>query len=243
MGHVTAKELSICYAADIHVKFDETTLPFCRNWSRCKDMLFEACSRLFVESQRNFVLSDFIALADPKNKGNRAGKNGQYTLGQMGAPYRITPKTIPHFFSQVRNVLAEHVPWVGGQMFMLVPLEFRTIFMLSDYAKQAWPGISAASTNILGIWPQIVNGFNIFDTTHLPHFKDASDTTRPCHYIIAGHKEAYAYAADIIGERVVMDIDPFSINYKMLSVWGGAMLHPNFAALAYVNFDAEMTVT
>jgi hypothetical protein len=68
----------------------------------------------------------------------------------------------------------------------------------------------------------------------LPSSKEAQHT---CYHVIAGHKDAFTYAANIIRSRLVTGIDSFSVMYQMLAVWGGAALYPEYMALGYWAFD------
>jgi hypothetical protein len=235
----TALKLSICYAAYLAFKLDEYTLHFTCNWDRIEDKLLESSYERFVELQRNFVFSELIAYAAPQNQGNGAGRYGEYKLGAQGAPIHITPSTVVQLLANLQNVLAESVHFVENQMFLIAPLQLRPVIMYSDFANQAWTGGSGLSTAIDGRWPHPLNGFTVYETMHLPSFYDNG---HQCHYMIAGHKDAYAYAADVIGERVTTGENSWSIKYQMLAAWGGAMLYPEFVAIAYGYFDTEKSL-
>jgi hypothetical protein len=161
-------------------------------------------------------------------------------LGAPGAPLRITPSNVMLFLGNLQAVLKEHLHWVTSGMYLLVPVEMRPILMLSQYANQSWSGLSGPTTNITGLLSHDLNGFTVYETVHLP---STMENGSRCYYIIAGHKDAYAYAADIIGERISKTPKTWSIMYQMLAVWGGAMLFPEFVALGYVTFDAELSLT
>jgi hypothetical protein len=236
----TATKLSICYAAYLAFQFGEMMINYTCNWDRYEEAMLESSYERFVEYQRKFVLGELIMKTSPNNRGTAAGKYGEYNLGEQGsAPVRITPRTLPLLLSNLQNVLTEHHHWVAGQMFLVVPIQLRSVLMLSDYANQAWTGTGGVSTDIDGAWAHPLNGFNVIETVHLPSFLENG---HQCYYLIAGHKDAYAYAADIIGERVTKDVDTWTVKYQMLAAWGGAMLYPEFTALAYGYFDTELSL-
>jgi hypothetical protein len=237
----TATKLSICYAAYLAFQFDESTLRYTCDWDRYEEKILESSYERFVEYQRKFVFGELLRLASPRTQGNSAGKRGEYNLGAPGSPIRITPRTLPLVLVYLQQVLTEYHHFVEGQMYLITPLPFRTVFMLSDYANQAWTGTGGPSTAVDGHWAHDVNGFDMYETTHLPSFTDAV-AGQQCYYVIAGHKDAYAYAADIIGERVTQGENTWSVKYQMLAAWGGAMLYPEFVALAYGYFDTELTL-
>jgi hypothetical protein len=235
----TGTKLSICFAAYLAFKFDETTIKYTCDWDRYEEEILKSSYERFVEYQRKFVFSDLIALTSERNRGNTAGKYGEYKLGEQGTPAHITPSTLPLLLGTLQAVLTESIHWVPGEMFLVVPLQFRTVLMYTDYANQAWSGGGGVSTNIDGMWSHQLNGFNVYETAYLP---SVNDVGHQCHYIIAGHRDAYAYAADIIGERVTKGENTWTVKYQMLAAWGGAMLYPEFMALAYGYFDTGQSL-
>ena len=86
-----------------------------------------------------------------------------------------------------------------------------------------------------GMWEQQIAGFNLIETVHAPFVKDADG--RVCYYVIAGHRSAFAYAADIIDGRLVFPERTWSAEYQMLGVWGGKMLYPEAIAVGYWTFN------
>jgi hypothetical protein len=235
----TATKLSICYAAYLAFQFGEMMLHYTCNWDRYEEAILQSAYERFVEYQRKFVLGELIRKTSERNRGIHAGKFGDCNLGDQGSPIHITPTTLPLLLYRLQTVLAEHHHWVENEMYLVVPLQLRQVLMLSNYANQAWTGASGVSTDIDGMWAHPLNGFNIIETVHLPSFKDQD---QQCFYMIAGHKQAYAYAADILGERVAKDVDTWTVKYQMLAAWGGEMLYPEFTALAYGYFDTELSL-
>jgi hypothetical protein len=235
----TATKLSICYAAYLAFEFDEKSINYTCDWGKYEEKILEMAYESFVDYQRSFVLGELISLAHPRNQGINAGLRGEYNLGAPGSPIGVTPQNIILLLGSLQTLLSEYVDFVEGQMFLIVPIQFRSIFLLSNYSNQAWTGLSGPSTAIDGMWTQMINGFKIIETIHLPYKKEGS---HHCYYMIAGHKDAYAYASDIIGERVMRGENTWTIKYQMLSAWGGAMLYPEFIALVYCYFDPQMTM-
>ena len=66
-----------------------------------------------------------------------------------------------------------------------------------------------------GAWSQTLMGFNVFETNHLPYSYEGSLV---CYHILAGHKDAFTYASNIIRSRIVNGIDSWSVIYQMLAV-------------------------
>jgi hypothetical protein len=134
-------------------------------------------------------------------------------------------------------ILSEHLYNVEKDLFLVVPLQMRPVFVQTNYANMAYIGGSGRSTIIDGSWGEPIMGFNIFQTSYLPSIVDNG---KVCFFVIAGHKTAYAYASDIINSRIVEGTATWSIEYQMLAVWGGAPLYPEYLAVAYWTFDPEV---
>jgi hypothetical protein len=231
----TAISLSICYAAYQSLKFDELTIHYaCEHWAQFEEKVLEACYESFVEAQREWVFTSMIAEVDPQNRGNTAGKHRNIPLGDTGAPRPITKATITSELANLKLVLTEHLHWVDRDMFIVVPPELNNVLVESNFANKAWVGGSGNSMAVDGAWGQTLMGFNVYETNHL---LTTVDSGYPCYYILAGHRDAFAYASEIIRSRVVQGIDSWSTMYQMLAVWGGAMLYPKYLALGYWYFD------
>jgi hypothetical protein len=234
----TADKLSICYAAYLAFRFEETQLHYTCDWPKYEEKILESSYENFVKHQRSWVFSELISNVAEQNQGNNAGRYGEFNLGSIASPLHITPQNLPLMLGFIQATLSEHIHWVPGEMFLVVPIQFRNVLMLSDFANVAWTGGNGLTTDIDGMWNQPLNGFKIIETIHLP---TAYLNGHQCFYMIAGHREAYAYAADIIGERITKGENTWAIKYQMLAAWGGKMLYPEFLAVVFGYFDAGLT--
>ncbi|MDR1872021.1 MAG: hypothetical protein LBS60_08940 [Deltaproteobacteria bacterium] len=234
----TATKLSICYAAYLALQFDDVQMHWTCDWPKYEEKILESCYENFVKHQRSWVFSELVSGVDPHNQGNNAGLYANHNLGSKAAPLRITPTNLPLFLGTMQIVLQEQNHWVDNEMFLVVPREFRNIFMLSNYANVSMVG-GSKSTLIDGMWHDLVDGFNVIETNHLPSMLNSG---HQCFYMIAGHRDAYAYAADIIGERITKAENVWVTKYQMLAVWGGAMLNPNFLVIPFGYFDPDMSL-
>ena len=229
--------LSICKAIYQSFKFDELTInSACKNWDMFEKAFLESNYESYVAYQRNWVFSRMIARMIPRNQGNQAGNKRNVKLGAAGAPRLVTSKNIAKELASLKQVLSEHLHWVPGEMWLVVPPELATVMAGSDFANASWIG-GQQSMAVEGEWEQPVHGFRVFETNHLP---SVQDTGRTCYYILAGHRDAFTYASNIIRSRIVPGIDAFSVFYQMLAVWGGDALYPDLMALGYWAFDPEI---
>jgi hypothetical protein len=225
----------ICHKDDLFLKFDEQDIrDACEHWEQFEEKFLEDCYKSFVVPQREWVFTSMIAEVDPQNRGNTAGKLHNIPLGDVGAHRVITKSTITAELANLKLVLTEQLHWVDRDMFIVVPSELNNVLAESNFANKALVGASGNSTGVDGAWSQTLMGFNVYETNLLlPN----DDSGHPCYYIIAGHRDAFAYASGIIRSRLVPGIDSCSTTYKMLAVWGGAMLYPKHLALGYWYFE------
>jgi hypothetical protein len=234
---ISAVCLSICNAIYQSIKFDELTInSACKNWELFEKAFLESNYESYVAYQRNWVFARMISKMIPQNQGNTAGRKRNLKLGASGAPRIITRNNISTELSYIKQVLTEHLHWVPGQMWIVVPPDFATVLASSDFANVSWVG-GTKSMAIDGEWTDQIMGFRVFETNHLP---SVVDNGKVCYYILAGHKDAFTYASNIIRSRIVTGIDSFSVLYQMLAVWGGDALYPEFMSLGYWTFDPEL---
>ena len=226
--------LEICNAAYNDIKIDELDIRFaCDRWDAWEEKFLDACYESWVEMQRMWVLSAMIMEASPDNKGAKAGQYKNVDLGSLGNPIVVNASNIALQFTKMQQVLTEKLRWRQGEMFILIPPAIKQAIVESNYANVMWTGAAAKpkSIGIDGLLDFQIAGFNLIETIHCPVVIDASG--RVCYYILAGNREAYAYAADIINGRIVFPPRSFSAEYQMLGVWGGKMIYPEAVAVGY----------
>jgi hypothetical protein len=186
---------------------------------------------------RGFVLNQMVHHVDPGNTGPDAGLYGHYNLGNLTTPVHITPANVLPVIDQLRTLLAERNHWVENQMFLIVPYVFGTVISQSPLASAAFAG-DGMSRTIDGRWPNQVNGFNIYETNHLPQYRQGGNV---CFSLIAGHRDAYTYASDIVLARKVQDINSATTKIQIVAAWGGAMLHPDWIGVMTAWFDLQLS--
>lgn len=239
-SQVTANSicLMIDNAAYQAIKIDQLTIHWaCERWAQWEAKFLEATYESYVAMQRKWVLTAMILEASPQNTGRNAGKFHNIDLGARGNPVVITPDNISVQMAYLQQVLLEQLWWKEGQMFCVMPIQFRPVLVQSNFANAAWTGSCApCSMGIDGMWEHPLMGFKLIETVHAPFAIE--DDGRVCFYIIAGHQDAFAYAADIIQGRIVENPKTFGLEYQMLAVWGGKMLYPEAIAVAYWTFQA-----
>lgn len=230
---------AICLTANnlgyFDIKFDELDIAMaCERWGAFEAKIQDSIYQRWVENQRQFVLGRMLASVSPLTSLDKAGRNGDINLGTPGNPRHITPQNLVVFLGDMQRALLEQLRWVPNEMFLIVPPVLRTYLALSNYSNSLW---SCKCGGIIeGMWDHELFGFQPIESIHVPVRMDESGALS--FYILGGHKEATAYAANIIKARVAnYDIDYFGVRYQILAAWGAEVIYPEALVLGYVTFD------
>ena len=135
--------------------------------------------------------------------------------------------------AKLQRVLIEQKRWVEGEMFIIVPPILRTYLAMSNYSNSEWS--CKCGGIISGMWDHELFGFQPIESIHVPVRMDESGSLS--FYIIAGHKEATAYASNILESRLITnDPDYFGVRYQYLVAWGAEVIYPDALAMGYWTF-------
>lgn len=230
-----ARCLTICNMAYQDIKFDSSDIKMaCDRWAPFETKLLESLYQSYVEHQRSYVLSGMMAQVSPATSGSSAGQYGDLNLGKAGAPVHITPKNLPKVLFDLQRAFLESRRWVDGQMFLIVPPILRTYIAMSNYGNSEWS--CNCGTIVTGMWDKSLAGFTTIETLHTPVYQEADGSYG--FYIIAGNKEATAYASNIIDARLnTTDANSFSVRYQFLVAYGMEVIYPDAIAVGYWVFD------
>lgn len=228
--------LEICNAAYQDIKIDKMDIKrACERWAAWEESFLESTYQSLTEMWRTWVLTAMVLEASPENKGNSAGVRGDVQLGQPGAPLTVTPENVQRAFARLQRILRDRQRWEDDKMFVVIPTALKEVLSMSPYARADWMGdCVSCSMNIDGLLPKKLWGFNVIESTYAPTAVD--NTGELAYYIIAGHREAYAFAADIIEGRLVEPSRTFGVEYQMLAVWGGKAIFDDALAIGYWTF-------
>lgn len=228
--------MEICNAAYQDIKVDKMDIAqACDRWSSWEASFLESTYQSLTETWRTWVLTAMVLETDAENKGNGAGIRHNIDLGQPGAPAVVTPQNVVKYLARLQRVLRDRQRWEEGKMFVIVPTSFKELLATSPYANAQQMGdCMPCSMNIDGFLPNKIWGFNVVESTFAPEFMDS--TGELAHYIIAGHRDAFAFAADIVEGRLVEPARTFGVEYQMLAVWGGKAIYPDAMAVGYWTF-------
>lgn len=230
-----ARCLTICNMGYQDVKFDLTDVKqACERWAPFEEKMLESLYQSYVDSQRKFVLGRMMAQVSPLTSLGNAGRQHDVDLGSPGTPLHVTPANLPVVLAKLQRVLIEQKRWREGEMFIIVPPILRTYLAMSNYSNSQWS--CNCGGIISGMWDHDLFGFQPIESIHVPVRMDESGALS--FYIIAGHKEATAYASNIIESRLITN-DPnyFGVRYQYLVAWGAEVIYPDALAMGYWTFD------
>lgn len=230
-----ARCLSICYMGYQDIKFDSTDIKMaCERWPSYEEKLLESMYQSYVSTMRTFVLGRMMAEVSPRTSLDLAGMNQDVNLGKPGQPVHVTPQNLPKVLADLQRVLIESKRWVEGEMFIIVPPQLRTYLAMSNYSSSTYS--CNCGGIVSGMWDHPLMGFTVIESIHVPVVRDKSGNL--CFFILAGHKEATAYASNILEARLnTSDPNSFGVRYQYLVAWGAEVIYPDALAMGYWTFD------
>lgn len=230
-----AKCLTICNLAYQDIKFDSLDIAMaCDRWAAFEEKFLESVYQSYVDSQRRYVLGRMMSQVSPSTSLDRAGRNHDINLGKPGNPLHVTPQNLPVMLARMQRALLETKRWVDNEMFIIVPPILRTYLAMSNYANSEWS--CKCGGIVSGMWDHQLMGFTVIESIHVPVRMDESGALS--FYILAGHKEATAYASNIIEARLIdKDPDYFGVRYQYLVAWGAEVIYEDALAMGYWTFD------
>lgn len=217
------------------IKFDAVDVKqACERWAMFEPLLQEAIYQSIVDTLRTYTLGRMMAGVSPMTSLDKAGKHYDINLGMPGAPVVVTPENLPKVLSDLQRALMEQLRWKDNEMFLIVPPILRTYLAMSNYSNSLYS--CKCGGIVSGMWDHDLMGFQTIESVHVPARVDPDG--RLCFYILAGHKDATAFASNMLDARVI-DRDPnhFGVRYQFLLAWGAEVIYPDALALGYWTFN------
>ncbi|MDR3203637.1 MAG: hypothetical protein LBV23_02660 [Deltaproteobacteria bacterium] len=217
--------------------FNEIISEKTSQWEKVLESLIDSAHKSFMIHLNAFILNEMVINVSYRNIGTGAGYYGNYNLGSVDTPLHITPENVLEKIYELGEVLREQNHWVSGEMFLVVPNVVWRLISLSPEGNAALE-IDRANMIIDGSCPKRILGFNVYEanTVSLKYID-----SHPCDYMIAGHRHAYAQAASHLPPRISVPEDNIGTKIKIPFSWGGAMLYPDWIAVAFAWFDPQIT--
>lgn len=187
-----------------------------------------AGKQMKIETDKE-VLAYVYSQVDAANTGATAGKISQnINLGSTGAPLAVTKDTIRTLLADLNLVLDEQdIP--DEDRYVVLPPWMTKLVKLSDYSDASMTGdnTSMMRNGRLGI----LDGFTVYKSNLLATVVDGVTCTE----IIAGHKSAISFAAQITDEKASdLGTEGFGSFAKGEYVYGRKVVHPTALVHAHV---------
>lgn len=186
------------------------------------------------------LLTGMLLQTHTRNAGKNAGLYRNYDLGVVGNPVALKPDDLVVYVSTLAQILRDAGRWNDGEMFLVVPEAFKIILTAAMYNKQ-WCCDTKDSILIKGLIAEDLGGFKVISSNRITPVVDKA-TNKVTYPILAGWKESYAFAYDIVDARVVDVGDSFGVAYDVLAVYGGGVLYPDGLVKSYVTLSTDGTV-
>lgn len=230
--------MQVCNAAYKALKFDQLDIArICDRWPAYEDAFLRDAYETLAMMWRSWTLEAMIIETAGANKGATAGCHRNINLGAPNAPIKITSENIHRELAKLQRVLKESKRWIDNEMFIMLPSAIMETIVDSKYASAFDMGNCGGgdcSLLVTGMMPGKVMGFNVFVVDCLPQVVDG--TGELAYYIIAGNREAFAFAGDLVQGDLVRPSGYFGVQYQMLAVWGGKAIYPDALAVGYWTF-------
>lgn len=228
--------MQVCNAAYKALKFDKLDISqICDRWPAFEESFLQSAYESLAEIFRTWTLEAMVLETAGTNKGANAGCNRNIDLGAPNAPRQITAENIHRELARLQRVLVESRRWINDEMFIMIPSALMEVLVDSKYASALEMGNCVdCSILVTGLMPGKIMGFNVFVVDCLPQVVDG--TGELAYYIIAGNREAFAFAGDLVEGELVRPSNYFGVQYQMLAVWGGKAIYPDALAVGYWTF-------
>ena len=225
--------MKICNAKYKDLKFDKLDIRrICDRWDDFEASFLDSTYQTLAAEWRHYVLTAMSLEADAMNKGANAGRRRNINLGAPGAPVAITGENIARNVARLKRVLQERFRWADGEMVLVIPSAIAEIFVDSPYANALQMGSCMdCSLLVTGQIPGMIGGFHVYQTESLNSVTDS--TGNEAFYVIALHRQAFAFAGDLLEGELVRPSRYFGIEYQMLAVWGAKAILPDAIAVGY----------
>lgn len=226
--------MRICNAKYKDIKFDKLDIRrICDRWDSFEDSFLDSAYQTLAQEWRNFVLCGMALEADAQNKGVSAGCRHNVNLGAPNAPRVINGQNLGSEIAKLKRVLKERHRWEDGKMLLIMPSAIEEQLVNSPYASALQMGNCVdCSLLITGKMPGMLLGFQPYVTESLCCAMDPTTGTE-AYYVIAVHRDAFAFAGDIIEGELVRPSRYFGIEYQMLAVWGAKAILPDAISVGY----------
>lgn len=225
--------ISVDRAKYFNVKIDDIDKKQICDWDRlASQFCANASKRMFTQLDPE-ILMKIAQQASKRNKGTAAGRDGNISLGQYGAPLAVTPANIIEVLTNMRIVMEEQCRWEEGKMAVILPTSAQKAFFNSQLGSAEYTGENSPVLN--GRLRKGYMGWNVIFSPHAPRVWDAVQN-RYAYYVVFGHEDATGMVQQIDKCDVMKIERSFGQYYRGLWVFGHNTLIPEAVGVLYAVF-------
>ena len=204
-------------------------------WPRFREGYLRNVSRVIGNTMEREVFGQTIVGASRYNRGVNAGcRCGSFDMGTLGAPVLLTAKNVLIKLAEAATILDEQeVPRDGR--FILMPYCIRPLLM-AVFGSAGFSGQSSSSFLGSGIDLTALTGFKAYFTPNIASVKDPA-TGKLAYQMLFGHRDATAFATQLIKTKVAETADNFDTYVMGLQVYGFGVVLPEALGVLYACID------
>lgn len=199
----------------------QADIPYLDKWSN------DASEQMKIAIDTD-ILGTIYADAAAANIGTTAGvKSSSYNLGTTGSPVSLTKTNVLDYMVDLGSVLSEqNVP--ETDRCMVIPIWMANLIKKSDLKDTSLTGdeTSVLRNGRIGR----IDDLTIYKSNNLTSVSDAADT---CYNVMAVHKSAITFAAQMTKMETLMNPKTFGELVRGLNVFGYEVVKPPSMAVLY----------
>lgn len=202
-------------------------------WPRFREGYLKNVTRVMANTIERQIMAQAVLNAHPRNQGQSAGcVCGSINLGTRGAPVLLTARNVLIKLAEMGVVLDEQeVPMEGR--YVLMPYCAKPLLMAA-LGSAAFTGQSNSAFVGNGISLANLTGFDIIFT---PNIASARENGKQTFHMMFGHKDATAFATQIVKTKTAETVENFDTYIMGLQVYGFGVPLPEALGNLYACID------
>lgn len=188
------------------------------------------------------ILLEMAACADPANRGNNAGPEGNTDMGSYSNPFTLTPTNFTQKLVEAMILFTDQCEgsyWEDGKMKVILPNVAKTVIAHRDSGLSGVnPQACCGNGDIT--YAQELTGWDFIYSNNVPRVQLADNSY--AYYVIFAHQDATAFVQQIEECEVKDSEKSFGEYYRGLWVYGNGTLIPEGIAVGFFKFDATTVI-
>lgn len=199
------------------------------NFERLSD---DAVRQISIQQDKT-ILAGIPAQVATTNQGATAGINADTNLGAAGAPLPITVANAQSFLLTLKRVLTQLNVYTEGLKVVVGP-KYRERLMQTNLQAANVTGDREGGIRTGYIGP--FDGMELFESTFLPQFVDASSGNPICENVFVIHSDGLTWAMQYMLPEFIRLQNKFGTAFRGQCLWGFDVVEPTYIAVGYVSY-------